>query len=134
MPAYPQEDDKLRASDLETRRGGNTPNTLEVLQQLIQSGHDDTTRLNLISVLPARDSSASEHIRSSLPDVNSDRCLYREDATEAASSYIIKSQATGSRTIVNYNELDEMTVAEFQGAVESIRDMPSDQWFHFEVH
>lgn len=35
VPRYPEEDSKLRATSLTKRRGGNTPNTLEVLEQMI---------------------------------------------------------------------------------------------------
>jgi hypothetical protein len=37
VPEYPKEDGKQRASELARRRGGNCPNTLEVLSQLIDS-------------------------------------------------------------------------------------------------
>ena len=35
VPQFPEEDSKLRATSFTRRRGGNTPNTLEVLQQLV---------------------------------------------------------------------------------------------------
>lgn len=58
--------------------------------------------------------------------------LYRETHTEAASSYIIRSEQTGSRTLVNYNDLPEMTVSEFEAVVR--RFSPDDEtWWHFEV-
>lgn len=59
-------------------------------------------------------------------------CLYRQGTSEAASSYIIRSEATGSRTLVNHNNLDEMTVSEFETVV---RNFNADQetWWHFEV-
>jgi ketohexokinase len=66
--------------------------------------------------------------------VRLDRCIYREGFSEPASSYIITSQATGSRTIVNYNELPEMTRTEFVTAVEPLRAVTDRPWFHFEVH
>ena len=37
VPRYPEEDSKLRATSFTKRRGGNTPNTLEVLQQLVDT-------------------------------------------------------------------------------------------------
>lgn len=43
------------------------------------------------------------------------------------------SQATGSRTIVNYNELPEMTRIEFATAIEPLRALTDRPWFHFEV-
>lgn len=60
-----------------------------------------------------------------------DHCIYREQFQEPASSYIIKSQSTGSRTIVNYNELPGMTVEEFTQIADKLG--PQATWFHFEV-
>lgn len=65
--------------------------------------------------------------------VRLDNCIYREIFSEPASSYIIASQATCSRTIVNYNELPEMTRNEFATAVDPLRDVTDRPWFHFEV-
>jgi ketohexokinase len=65
--------------------------------------------------------------------VRLDKCIFREEFTEPASSYIIASQGTSSRTIVNYNELPEMTHAEFATAVEPLRAAADRPWFHFEV-
>jgi len=126
------------------RRGGNCPNTLEVLQQLIIESKKKRQQqqkilafpdLVLIAVLPAASSPASQFIRDSLaPAVDLTHCIYREEFTEPASSYIIKSRTTGSRTIVNYNELPELTAAEFGAAAERL-DLGdgSARWFHFEV-
>ncbi|KAL1984731.1 hypothetical protein VTN96DRAFT_8764 [Rasamsonia emersonii] len=130
---YPDEDEKLRASSVRRRRGGNCPNSVEVFQQLLDSSpeHNEIS-LNLAAVLPARSSVGSQQIKASFgPRVNLQHCIYREAFNEPASSYIIKSQSTGSRTIVNYNELPEMTVAEFvQIADQLVRT--TDDWFHFE--
>jgi ketohexokinase len=90
--------------------------------------------LNLITVLPSRSSAASKLIKIGLGDqVQLDRCIYREQFNEPASSYIIKSQNTGSRTIVNHNELPDMTLQEFIIAVENLRKVSGQPWFHFEV-
>ncbi|KAJ5373025.1 hypothetical protein N7517_005031, partial [Penicillium concentricum] len=134
-PHYPGEDEKLRASKISRRRGGNCPNTLEVLGQLLQYRPSNAeSSLNLITVLPSKTSVASHQIQSSLENmVRLDSCIYRETFNEPASSYIIASQATGSRTIVNYNELPEMTCAEFASAVEPLRAVANRPWFHFEV-
>ncbi|CAI4210232.1 unnamed protein product, partial [Parascedosporium putredinis] len=40
-----------------------------------------------------------------------------EGVEEPASSFIVRSLRTGSRTIVNYNGIDEMTVEEFKTVV-----------------
>lgn len=88
--------------------------------------------LNLVTVLPAKLSAVSQEIQSELePIINMDHCIYREEFGQAASSYIIKSQSTGSRTIVNYNELPDMTVDEFTHVASELA--PGATWFHFEV-
>lgn len=133
MPHYPEEDEKLRASTLSIRRGGNCPNSLEVLQQLVQP--QDAVRMYLISPLPSKSSPAAQRIKASFGEsspVSLEHSLYRETYTEAASSYIIRSEQTGSRTLVNYNDLPEMTVGEFEVIVQ--RFSPHDEtWWHFEV-
>lgn len=135
-PHYPSEDEKLRASTLSRRRGGNCANSLEVLQQLLE--HSDIKNLktaspniNLVAVLPARSSVATHQIREGLePHVSLEHSIFRELFNEPASSYIIKASDSGSRTIVNYNELPEMTVEEFQVIADSLG--PGANWFHFE--
>ena len=131
MPFFPAEDEKLRASSLVHRRGGNGPNTLEVLQQLME-GHGEKLSLSLCSVLPSATSLAAEQIRQSLgPHIDLSCCIYRPERTEAASSYIIRSLETGSRTIINYNGLPEMSIEEFRAAAEKVEEEAC--WFHFEV-
>jgi len=132
-PHYPGEDEKLRASSISRRRGGNCPNTLEVLQQLVaENPAAKETSLNLIAILPAHSSVASRQIREAFePRVSLTDCIYREQFQEPASSYIIKSEASGSRTIVNYNELPEMTLEEFRPITDRLGIQ--DSWYHFEV-
>ncbi|KAM3454928.1 hypothetical protein MY3296_002710 [Beauveria thailandica] len=151
VPHYPEEDTKLRASNLEIRRGGNCANSLQVLQQLIarpagaanKAVPDDDpsrpdeavkNRLYLLACLPKQDSPATRQVMQSFGSgtpISFKHCLYRADATEAASSYIIRSSKTGSRTLVNHNALEEMTVAEFEAVA---RDFEADgqSWWHFE--
>ncbi|KJZ80555.1 hypothetical protein HIM_00405 [Hirsutella minnesotensis 3608] len=141
VPHYPEQDSKLRATSLAVRRGGNCPNTLEVLEQLLaarQGGGDDAGRRDirtyLVSPLPRQSSPATRRILASFatrPRADFSYCLYRQDCTEPASSYIIRSEATGSRTIVNYNDLPEMTAREFEG-VASRFDSACETWWHFE--
>ncbi|KAI0430808.1 Ribokinase-like protein [Xylaria sp. FL1042] len=137
VPYYPDEDSKLRASNLQVRRGGNCPNTLEVLQQLLrqeQGAHQiDRVRPHLVTCLPARNAPATVRIIESFgvdTPVDFSRCIFRDNNEEPASSYIIRSLATGSRTLVNYNDLAEMTFNEFVTAAESLGD--ENVWFHFE--
>lgn len=128
---YPAEDEKLRASNIAHRRGGNCANSLEVLQQLTAPSRQQLA-LNLVTVLPAKQSSASQQLISALePHVQLRHSIYREQFQEPASCYIIKSQSTGSRTIVNYNELPDMTVEEFMRIADDLG--PRATWFHFEV-
>ncbi|KAK3952499.1 hypothetical protein QBC32DRAFT_140843 [Pseudoneurospora amorphoporcata] len=205
VPQFPEEDSKLRATALQVRRGGNCPNTVEVLQQLLLSrgGLDSSStqnqrdsaadvvvvtpppsqqqqqqqqlKLHLVSILPDVGSSACRKILSSFAApaapqpsssydseslsesvtgaasatatiVDFSHCLYRKGHDEAASSYIIRSGATGSRTIVNYNDLPEMTTDEFINIVDdfvALQHNHSDDgrtrgvvgancWWHFE--
>jgi ketohexokinase len=141
VPFFPKEDTKLRATSLSVRRGGNCPNSLEVLVQLLDHRNEgahseyEDVQLHLISTLPERSSVAAQKILSSFGDsqhrIDFDRCLFRSGCTEAASSYIIRSEAAGTRTLVNYNDLPEMTAQELIGIVDSFP--PDDEYiFHFE--
>ncbi|KAI0840244.1 Ribokinase-like protein [Hypoxylon sp. FL0890] len=139
VPYYPGEDSKLRATNLQVRRGGNCPNTLEVLQQLLREdgpghghGHHHEVRPYLISCLPSADAPATTTILDSFGPgslVDFSRCIFRADHRDPASSYIIRSEATGSRTLVNYNDLPEMTIDEFIDVANEVGD---NSWFHFE--
>ncbi|PSR94324.1 D-sorbose [Coniella lustricola] len=134
VPHLPEEDAKLRATSLKVRRGGNCGNSLEVLQQYTSGSN---LALHLVTVLPSRRSPATEQILSSfaaegLADVDLGHCIYRDDQTEPASSYIFHNQETGSRTIVNYNGLAEMTVEEFVEVADAFQQVDADVWWHFE--
>ncbi|PNY24844.1 Ketohexokinase [Tolypocladium capitatum] len=132
VPRYPEEDSKLRATSLQVRRGGNCANSLEVLQQLL-GGHDDV-RPYLVSCLPEQSSPATRRVIASFGGntrVDFRHCIYRHGHTEAASSYIIRSEESGSRTLVNYNDLPEMTAREFEDIVRSF-SADQDTWWHFE--
>jgi ketohexokinase len=130
---YPAEDEKLRASTLVRRRGGNCPNTLEVLQQLLDFSNSLVPiSLILSAVLPSISSDGTQQIKASFgPAVDLTHCVYREEFNEPASSYIIKSRSTDSRTIVNYNELPEMTSKELIAVANELGDAAC--WFHFEA-
>ncbi|PHH72759.1 hypothetical protein CDD80_4282 [Ophiocordyceps camponoti-rufipedis] len=137
VPHYPEEDSKLRATSLSIRRGGNCANALEVLQQLLRQdeGGGRHVRPHLVSVLPSRSSTATGRIRASFGDaplVDLSHCLYRHGHDEPAASYIIRSQATTSRTIVNHMDLPEMTTDEFAVVIDALAEADSS-WWHFEV-
>ncbi|KAK3187067.1 hypothetical protein K4F52_004233 [Lecanicillium sp. MT-2017a] len=132
VPHFPEEDAKLRATNLETRRGGNCPNSLDVLQQLVRDGDD--VCMHLISCLPNKTSAAAQRVVESFgTDTNIDfeHCIYRNEESEAASSYIFRNLQTGSRTIVNYNGLPEMTIDEFASIVPHFNP-DEESWWHFE--
>lgn len=131
MPHYPDEDAKLRATSLTSRRGGNCGNSLEVLAQYVP----DNVGLHFVTVLPWRQSAATKQVLSSFGGsrVDISHSVYRENETEAASCYVLQSQATGSRTIVNHNGLDDMTIDEFVDIAASFKDREGETWWHFEV-
>ncbi|KAL5381793.1 hypothetical protein DPSP01_006976 [Paraphaeosphaeria sporulosa] len=139
VPKFPNEDEKLRATSHTRRRGGNCTNTLEVLSQLVeqseQTFEEARAHLYLLSVLPARQSTDVQFISQSIPDTNIDSgCIFREGFENAASSYIIRSAANNSRTIVSHNSLPEMTTQEFIDGASAIRGQSKveQHWFHFE--
>lgn len=104
-----------------------------MLKQLVsQPSFGQEPPLSLIAVLPAQTSVASKQIRDAFePQVSLKHCIYRQEFEEPASSYIIKSQASGSRTIVNYNELPEMKLEEFIQIADKLG--AEVRWYHFEV-
>lgn len=139
VPRYPNEDEKLRATNHSRRRGGNCANTLEVLSQLITQDPLATTENNstlyLLSVLPARQSTDVQFIGKSIPTVILNAgCIFRNNFDNAASSYIIQAATNNSRTIVSHNPLPEMTTKEFIESASSIQAHSKTEslWYHFE--
>ncbi len=113
---YPDEDSKLRASNLHVHRGGNCPNTLEVLQQLLRQEQgarpSDRVRPYLVTCLPSRNAPATVRIIEPFGvDISVDfsRWIFGNNNEEPASSYIIRSSATGSSTLVNYNGCEPLS-------------------------
>lgn len=128
------------------RRGGNCANTIEVLQQLLgvaqgasRPANTPAVSLNLLAVLPHDSSPAVQLIQDSLgPEVSLATCIYRDAHIDAASSYIIKNVASGSRTIISHSDLPEMTCDEFVRVVGSFHRSRGivrgeEMWYHFEV-
>lgn len=104
-----------------------------MLEQLLTE--HDGLQLHLVSPLPSASSSATRRVVSSFgpqSKIDFGHCLYRHESTEAASSYIIRSEASGSRTLVNYNDLPEMTEDEF-GSIARSFGTDQETWWHFEV-
>ncbi|KAF2034533.1 Ribokinase-like protein [Setomelanomma holmii] len=151
VPQFPAEDTKMRAESMLKRRGGNTANSLEVLSDLLDHVPEDLfdqqerasplTTLYLMCVLPEEQSRDTIDIRSSIPKVNV-HGIYREGCQHAASSMIVQSKDTGSRTIISHSgDLKEMTQPEFSQVFNRIMDNinPADLrnekekvWVHFE--
>ncbi|NBC48258.1 MAG: ketohexokinase [Gammaproteobacteria bacterium] len=116
---YPAEDDEVRASAQRIRRGGNCANTLATLSEL---GH----RGRWVGTLA--DDGAADLIRNDLNGRGiglDDASIIRGGATPT--SYITLSQATGSRTIVHYRDLPELSAADFARV-----DLNGVDWAHFE--
>jgi ketohexokinase len=137
VPHFPDEDSKLRATNLKVRRGGNCPNSLEVLQQLLsRHANHNVSSAYLISTLPARAAPATARIWDSFgvdTIIDMSRCIYREDYMEPASSYAMRSDATGSRTLISFNPLPEMTADEFIATTDGLPRSERKTWWHFEV-
>lgn len=135
VPHFPEEDDKLRATNLRVRRGGNGGNSLEVLQQFLPK--PSNLGLHLVATLPNRHASATAKVVSSFgpgSPIDLSHCIYRDDQTEAAGCWVLSSQATGSRTIVSHNGLPDMNKEEFVDIADAFRDKDAENmWWHFEV-
>lgn len=119
VAAYPHEDDELRAIAQQQCRGGNAANTLVILSQL---GHQCSWAGTL------GDDAASRLVLDDLKRNGIDTRWARVHCGGITpTSYIISSQATGSRTIVHYRDLPEYQV-------EAFREIDLDQydWIHFE--
>lgn len=119
VPSYPAEDSEVRALAQRIARGGNAANTLVVLSQL---GH----RCSWAGVLAEDDD---------LPRILADLAAYaidvrhcrREPHGKNPTSYILLSQANGSRSIVHYRDLREFGLADLEGV-----DLAGFDWVHFE--
>jgi ketohexokinase len=97
LPRYPEEDQKQRASAATTRLGGNIPNTLNVLRQVKR----DEDRLVFISTFANWE--ASRRLTDQLVQKGIEVGGVWRDCPQNPQSWILKSEQSGSRTIVNYN-------------------------------
>lgn len=115
---YPAEDEEMRASAQEIRPGGNAANTAAVLAQ---QGHE-TDFLGTI----ARDT-AGESLLEAMRSrhINTQHCPRLPGVTPA--SYITLNQLNGSRTIVHYRDLPELSSSQFP--VDAVTNY---DWLHFE--
>lgn len=116
---YPSEDSEVRALSQRVSRGGNATNTLVVLSQL---GH----RCSWGGVLAADADSAPILADLHAHAIDLSHCRRLPDGKNPV-SYILLSQATGSRSIVHYRDLPEFDAADFARI-----DLAGFDWLHFE--
>ncbi|CAB5357676.1 unnamed protein product [Rhizophagus irregularis] len=73
-------------------------------------------------------------------NIKTSTCIFRSNAELAPVAYIIYADNTSSRTIINYNSIDELTFEEFKrkfeaACVEEVDTLNNDlpfNWIHFE--
>jgi len=117
---YPQEDEELRASTQRITRGGNVTNTLSVLSQY---GH------NCYWAGVLCNDSDVKHITHDLEKnkIDYSYCQLLEQG-KIPTSYITLNQQTGSRTIVHYRDLPELSFEAFKKI-----QLTNFDWIHFEA-
>jgi ketohexokinase len=115
---YPAEDEELRASGQERRSGGNAANTAQVLGQL---GHE----VGLIATV-ANDQNGDFLLQKlTASGIDTSACPRLPGSTPT--SYITLNRQNGSRTIIHYRQLDELTAEQFPAIPPRQYD-----WLHFE--
>ena len=120
VESFPTEDSEIRAIKQEIKRGGNVTNTLAILSQL---GHQCYWSGTLANETDAqRITSDLSHYR-----INTD---YVDTSTtgKVPTSYILLNQSNGSRSIVHYRDLPELSFNSFKSIPLSEFD-----WIHFEA-
>ena len=130
---YPEEDSACRALDIQRRRGGNAGNAAFVLAQLLLRG-DGGCRVRWAGVVP-RDADDATFVLDALAASGVDTSL-REEVAEGGmpTAVIIKSRATGSRTIVSSRRgMRELSVEHFYSTVLPSAAATPRLWTHFEV-
>jgi ketohexokinase len=116
---YPDEDMEVRALRQTWRRGGNVANSLVVLSQL---GH----ACSWIGTLGDDPQSAAVLSDLDLNRIDRSHCV-RIKGRMTPTSCVLLSRANGSRTIVHYRDLPELTAAQFR-----VIDPGGYDWVHFE--
>ncbi len=119
VESYPHEDQEVRASAQEIRRGGNAANTAVVLSQLGHQCHWGGT---------LADEPNGELIRTDLlrHNVKLDH-VHSVHKGNVPTSYIVLSRKSGSRTIVHYRDLPEYPATTFFSI-----NLAEVDWLHFE--
>ncbi len=119
VSAYPSEDCEVRALDQRVERGGNATNTLVVLSQL---GH----ACSWGGVLAEEADAAFIRADLLIHNIDLSHCRHQPGGKNPT-SYILLSQATGSRSIVHYRDLPEYDFEQFRRI-----DLTAFDWLHFE--
>lgn len=117
VEAYPAEDSEVRALGQSRRMGGNAANTAMVLAQL---GVEVSWVGNLASGTEVVELGFARH------GVDASRAVRIPNAV-MPTSYILLSEATGSRSIVHYRDLPEYQAEAFLKL-----DLRGFDWLHFE--
>lgn len=119
VAVYPAEDNEVRALAMRRVRGGNVTNSLAVLSRL---GHP----CRWVGTLG--DDAAAELILADLADRGIEtRDAVRVPGGTTPTSSILLSRANGSRTIVHFRDLPELTAEDFGRA-----SLDGLAWVHFE--
>lgn len=119
VAAFPQEDAELRLLARRRALGGNAANTLAVLRQL---GH----RASWVGVM-GEDADA-RFVLAELDRAGVDhRHAVKVPRGGTPTSYVCLSQATGSRTILHYRDLPELSAEQFAQV-----PLAGLDWVHFE--
>jgi len=117
---YPAEDAEVRALNQSIRRGGNVTNSLVVLSQL---GH------HCVWLGTLGDDLNSQVITEDLARHNVDFSACEQiENSKTPTSYITLNQNNGSRTIVHYRDLPELSVQSINAVA-----INRAQWIHFEA-
>jgi len=118
-PHYPKENQELRATAKKVSTGGNINNTLYVLSQL---GHEATICTTL-----ATDSEAKQLLSGLKKRLIHTEHIQTFIQGKTPHSFITLNKENGSRTIIHYRDLPEVTFEHFAKiAVETF------DWLHFE--
>jgi len=117
---YPNEDEELRAETQKICRGGNTANTLSVLSQFNHNCYWAGTLANDVDAQFILDDFSKNNINTSFAN--------NLGSGKQPTSYITLNKSNGSRTIVHYRDLPELSFEHF-------KTIPLKQfdWVHFEA-
>lgn len=119
VPHYPKEDEELRANSRQYEVGGNIANALYVLNQLQHQCHIMTTM--------GGDDASKQLIKGLQKNGIRTELIQRHIQGETPTSYILRNQESGSRTISHYRNLAELSFDFFAKT-----EIETFDWVHFE--